>query len=777
MDVFAFFTRVAVVVVLVCGLLFGGCQESAIVTSGNAAPAAKDIAGAGTIYDIPRVPVKVPDAREWDGDVGFRVAAIVDTDLGTASRNATDFHAARCRLGWNEQGLLVYMDVHDITPSEAPQIWDGDCVEIFVGPEATGNFDRIQYLVAPGRTAEFAESRIAFFHILRDGDHQKSPEAPQYAVRKSGDGYVVELLIPWAAMDVTPAVGLEVGIQMQTGDFNTGKTQYARWAPQIAGPRRPVNLQRIRLVEAGAGSPPVQAAMGREMRGVTAAAFDGLAEASLRVLADGSLVGTPPAVVEIDGSAVGQVTFRETRHGWTEGELIFTVPLPGGVSPSAGRPPQREAVVLLPGGDRATLALGDMLAARRAQFNELEFTFRPWVFAGETLPQFAFKQPLLADILSGFGHKVTVRYFDADAKPVTKAERPGRYGAVVEITALGETKKHFLTLYRVPDGQALDWRTWGGLDLRFRLEGLPEGLGVNPAMWADDPGRMLTGEFKWFLRGSLDNEGFYAFLLAGLSELPEEVAAGRMPPRPSDGPDAGHQSFVFKLKQAIGDDPVYPYYTVTPKDYDNAPDKRWPLVVYLHGAGSRGSNLETVRNVGPNTQEWVREDSPFILAVPQCPEEDWGWTPVGVMAVVDRLIATMRVDPDRVYLTGISMGGFGTWATAASYPDRFAAIAPLCGGMNPEQAIWLKDTPIWAFHGDADDVVPVDFTRGPINRLREANGAPNDNDNDNGNANGDTGVPHIKYTEMPGVGHGIHNVYENRDLYDWLLQQRRPAKP
>ena len=741
---------VVILAVLTGGFLLGGCQVGTLSTSAKDVSAEGAVASVtGNIFDIPRVPAKAIDAADWEKDVGFRVAAIVDTDLGTP---AADFHAARCRLGWNDEGLLIYMDIHDTTPVEGNELWEGDCVEIFIAREAKANFDRIQYLISPGRTEERTKPRIDFWHIHQYGDIRKTPpDGSKYAARTTEGGWAVELLVPWTALGVTPSPGLEIGVQLQTGNFGSERLQFARWAPQIAGPRKPVDMQRIRLAETA--SPPVLAAMGRQMHGlnITADSYKP-ADATLRVVADGSLAGKT-AAVEIDGAPVGKVTFGEARHGWAEGTLTWSVSLASGTSP-------REAVVLLPGGKRETLALGDMLLERRWQFQLLEFEFRPWVFAGENLPQFAFKQPLLADLISGFNYTVKVRYFDADAKPVEKAEKPGRYGAVVEITALGETQRKFFTLYRVPDENALAWwPTWVELEPQFLLKGMPEGFGVDAKVWTDDPGRAFSSEFKWFLRGSLDREGFFASMFAGLAELPEEVLAGQVPLKPSQTADGSHHTYVTKLKQAISNEPVYPYLLVTPKNYDKEPDTRWPLLVFLHGGGQRNLPIETLWREGPNCLAWFREDSPFVVVAPLCPNDE-GWTPAAVVAVVDRLIATMRVDPDRVYLTGISMGGFGTWDTAASYPERFAAIAPLCGGMNAEQAIFLKDMPIWAFHGDADDMVPVDFTRRPVKRLQEA------------------GAPRLKYTEMPGVGHHInHIVYGDRELYNWLLQQRRPAKP
>ncbi|MCL2701081.1 MAG: prolyl oligopeptidase family serine peptidase [Phycisphaerae bacterium] len=665
----------------------------------------------------------------------------MDTDFGAVSKDSADFHAACGRLGWNDDGLLIYMEIHDATPVEGIKLWEGDCVEIFIGREAKHNFDRIQFLITPGRTAEFAQPRIEHFHILRLGEGLRPlPEGTQYAARTFDGGYAVELLVPWATLGVVPAAGLELGIQLQTGDFNSGRPQFARWSPQIAGARRQLDLQAIRLAETA--SPPMLAAMGRETQPVTADSLN-VVHSTLRLVADGSFAGKT-AAVEIGGKIVGKVTFGDVRGGsWTEGALVWSAELSGDTL--SGNKLPREAVVILPGGTRQTLAIGDVLAARRQQFHSLEFTFQPWVFAGETLPQFAFKQPLLADILSG-GYTITTRYFDADAKPVDKADKPGRYGAVVEITAFGETKKQFYTLYRVADGNALAWwPTWYQLEPHFTIKGMPEGFGVDSRVWTDDPGRLFSSQFKWFFRGSLDNEGMFASALAGLSELPADVLAGQTPPHPTQTPDARHQQYIVKLKQAIGDDPGYPCSLITPKTYQGDPNKRWPLIVYLHGSGTRGSD----------PIQRYEGDSPYLVAFPQCPADEW-WTPAKVVAMVDQLIATMRIDPDRVYLTGVSMGAFATWSTAASYPDRFAAIAPAFGWVDIDQATWLKDMPVWLVRGD--DGNPD--ARAPIDRLREL-GNPNAHDSVQPRM-----LPHMDYY-----------LYPTEQLFQWFLQQQRPGKP
>jgi predicted peptidase len=164
----------------------------------------------------------------------------------------------------------------------------------------------------------------------------------------------------------------------------------------------------------------------------------------------------------------------------------------------------------------------------------------------------------------------------------------------------------------------------------------------------------------------------------------------------------------------------------------------------LHGSGTRGS--DPIRR-----QEW---DRPYIVAVPQCPADEW-WTPAKVVAMVDQLVATMQIDPARVYLTGVSMGGSGTWSTAAAYPDRFAAIAPTFGWLDIDQAVWLRDMPVWFVRGDDGDTAD---NRAPIDRLREL------------------GNPNAQYTEIPSLRSDGHYSYPADKVFDWLLEQRRPAE-
>jgi predicted peptidase len=150
-----------------------------------------------------------------------------------------------------------------------------------------------------------------------------------------------------------------------------------------------------------------------------------------------------------------------------------------------------------------------------------------------------------------------------------------------------------------------------------------------------------------------------------------------------------------------------------------------------------------------------RADVPAIVVAPQCPAGQW-WRPVDVKTLLDHVVRTYPIDQDRIYLTGLSMGGTGTWLTAAEYPETFAAIAPICGRTLRLRAPPLADMPIWAFHGDADRVVPVTYSTDHVKNIAAA------------------GNTRVKLTVFPDAGHNVWDrVYNDPAFFEWLLAQRR----
>lgn len=145
------------------------------------------------------------------------------------------------------------------------------------------------------------------------------------------------------------------------------------------------------------------------------------------------------------------------------------------------------------------------------------------------------------------------------------------------------------------------------------------------------------------------------------------------------------------------------YLLYLPKDYEK--QESWPLLLFLHGSGERGDDLELVKVHGPPKLIAAGKDFPFIVVSPQCPKDRW-WEPIELVALLNDLSDKYKVDHDRIYVTGLSMGGFGTWQLASYAPDRLAAIVPICGGGEKYWAKKFLHIPVWAFHGGKDTGVP-----------------------------------------------------------------------
>lgn len=205
------------------------------------------------------------------------------------------------------------------------------------------------------------------------------------------------------------------------------------------------------------------------------------------------------------------------------------------------------------------------------------------------------------------------------------------------------------------------------------------------------------------------------------------------------------------------------YLLSLPDGYEQDTQKRWPLIMFLHGAGERGDDLEKLKVNGIPKVVAQGVKLPFVTVSPQCPlTSSWPGEVSVLGGLLDDILARYRVDPTRVYLTGLSMGGYGTWAWAVDQPTRFAAIAPICGGYGSvvRRVVWsLKGMPLWVFHGGKDEAVPVQESIRLVEALRAA-GAGEE----------------LRFTLYPEANHDSWTEsYNNPALYEWFLQhQRRP---
>ncbi len=197
------------------------------------------------------------------------------------------------------------------------------------------------------------------------------------------------------------------------------------------------------------------------------------------------------------------------------------------------------------------------------------------------------------------------------------------------------------------------------------------------------------------------------------------------------------------------------YLVYLPQGYDDK--AAWPLALFLHGSGERGDDLAMVKKHGlPKLIEAGRQ-FPFIVVSPQCPNGH-SWEPYELSALLDEIGEKYKVDADRIYVTGLSMGGFGTWALAAHSPNRFAAIVPICGGGDPSRTKRIAHIPAWVFHGAKDPTVPLEMSQKMVESLKKNGGDP-------------------KFTVYPEAKHDSWTeAYNTPELYTWLLQQKRTEK-
>ncbi|WP_227006065.1 prolyl oligopeptidase family serine peptidase [Marinifilum sp. N1E240] len=186
----------------------------------------------------------------------------------------------------------------------------------------------------------------------------------------------------------------------------------------------------------------------------------------------------------------------------------------------------------------------------------------------------------------------------------------------------------------------------------------------------------------------------------------------------------------------------------------NEGDENLPLLIFLHGMGERGDDLTKLKLHGPPSFLDEKKDFPFITISPQCPDTIY-WNEEILLPFYEEIIAKYLIDKKRIYLTGLSMGGFGTWESIVAKPDLFAAAAPICGGGDPSKLKAVKSMPIWVFHGAKDQVVPLLRSEEMVNKLKEVGSK-------------------VKFTIYPEATHDSWTeTYANPKLYDWLLSHQK----
>ena len=198
------------------------------------------------------------------------------------------------------------------------------------------------------------------------------------------------------------------------------------------------------------------------------------------------------------------------------------------------------------------------------------------------------------------------------------------------------------------------------------------------------------------------------------------------------------------------------YYLYFPEDYESEPNKEFPILLFLHGGGESGDSLVAIKRNGPPKMIVEGKQFPFLILAPQNPYQKKWWNTRAVNQLLDSVVANNRIDKKRIYLTGLSRGGGAAWEMAVQYPEKFAAMAVVCGMTPLPYAAWIdKNMPIWVFHGEEDQSIPISESETMVDRLK---GMGYD----------------VKFTRYPGVGHNSWiQAYKTEELYDWFMEQKR----
>lgn len=198
------------------------------------------------------------------------------------------------------------------------------------------------------------------------------------------------------------------------------------------------------------------------------------------------------------------------------------------------------------------------------------------------------------------------------------------------------------------------------------------------------------------------------------------------------------------------------YYLYFPEGYTPKTDEKYPLLLFLHGGGESGDSLVTVKRNGPPKLITQGKKFPFLLLAPQNPYKNSWWNTRAVKQLLDSVVTNNAVDPNRIYLTGLSRGGGAAWELAVQYPDTFAALAVVCAMAPVPYAAWInRKMPIWVFHGTEDKSIAVTESDLMVAKLQEMG-------------------QDVQYTRYEGVGHNSwKQAYDTEALYEWLVDQKK----
>jgi predicted esterase len=673
---------------------------------------------AESVFDIPEIKTSMTiDARDDDWKADGLAVEIMAVDSGELQQ-PEDFDPA-FRVAWNKEALFLLVKVRDEQIAESDdskKLFAQDSVEFFVGTER-GRPDYYQVLTGTGSDERFPQLRTVEINRRKSApDAKMVVEAA--AARRPG-GYVVEARLPWSNLGISPKINNEIALQICVNDVDgNGPRITAVWFPNARTSRDPSAMHRVRL----AAKPTSPVGL------VTNVSLDH-GDTRIDLIGPAELAGKM-ATANVRNETVATARLRPAAG---RSRVSFLVPLAETVEITDGA--TRKITV---DGRDAQGDVGRAIASAR-------IVAKPGVFSGEKFPDCDFQHRAAAEAVLG---KCTLSstFYDADFNEVQIAAKPGRYGAIVKVqTSNAGTFNRFVTLYRT--AEKIDWEED---HIRIGSVEFPPGLGLEPAVVTEQK-REIEKLLQDYLTWGFEQGTGAAITFAAL----HESAAGSAGMTDSTGPYAADMRWWYELKKRTNNLRT-DFYVHLPAAYETSPDKKWPLILFLHGSGERGYDLALVKKTGLPHDLDSKPEFPFIVVAPQCSPSEW-WSPYELNALLDRVEAKYCVDRDRVYLTGASMGGYGAWRLAAESPGRFAAVMPICGGGDPLDAHLYGKLPIWAFHGAKDETVPLRRSQEMVEAIQKAGG-------------------NVKLTVFPDAGHDSWTpAYAMPEIYDWLLQQKASA--
>ncbi len=686
-------------------------------------------------YELPRLAddlVIDGDGAEWSA-ASLRLS--VFTEDGVTPIDPLLF-SAEAQLGWNVRGLVVAVHMRSNQPweesADARLAYQADSVELFLRRGGAWK-DLVQPVIAPGMAPDQDAARC-FVYDYRGGGAEWTGLATgiEFVRQRQADGFTLEALIPWAQLQLPAELGTtcEFAIKLNKVLPSLGRRQLS-WS----GPTGDI-FQRLRLAGPGAATVGRAAWIVRDGPDRVAAcvlATHGEAGASLSLRrGEDELLRTP--LCQVGNRAAAWVSIPAPTPGGQPLILCCADEEVCRFEVQDGGPALRRRL-------EAAASLPWWYGEQEPGIAGLRFRV-PAILSVAALPTPACDDPVLARAAGVVG--TTVRWYGADGAAVERAERPGRYGAVITVRCADGSEVVFRqTCVRLGD----DLQSRGLMDDALRRLGAT--VAVDPA------GVQLRDQLGLRLADQLTADRDVAPLLAGLLES----AVDGQPPRAA----ARDRAWWHRLGSSHGDATTYRWFRRLPNGYGHDPDRRWPAVIYLHGSGGlvpRDYKPYEQRDPEADLLGWVKDkDLPLAIYALQASNP---WEPPAVLAALDRILAEDRIDPDRVVLMGFSMGGFGTWDCIVDHPERFAGAVPIGGrGFHASDVAGIAGRlPVWVFNGDKDNSTTLEDAQVVVRTLQAAGGE-------------------VRLTVLPGADHGASQAatYATPGLWDWVLQRRRGTTP